>query len=183
MPLDRKATRTLIALVGMALLTPGLSRPEPKKAHVDAMLTRMARASEKALRDHGRSDAIDTDEVAFYSKVVASGKKDNKPVVRVRLQLDDAARQAIEEKGIKTYGKMAGFASAIIPLDRIDEIASIEGIDRMQAVRIPKMELDVSRNETGSLGAANTYGANGQGVIYASIGRQSYPVARIKMPA
>jgi subtilisin family serine protease len=169
MPLDRKATRTLIALVGMALLTPGLSRPEPKKAQIDGLLNRMAKASEKAMREHGRPDAIDTDEMAFYAKVVASGKKDNKPVVRVRLQLDDAARQAIEEKGIKTYGKMAGFASAIIPLDRIDEIASIEGIERMQAVRIPKLELDVSRNETGSLGVANTYGANGQGVIYASI--------------
>src|SRR6185295_10854633 len=104
MPLDRKATRTLIALIGLTLLTPGLSRTEPKKAHVDSMLRRMTKASEKAMQDHGRPDAIDNDEMAFYEKVVASGKdkKNGKPVVRIRMQLDDAARQALEAKGIKT---------------------------------------------------------------------------------
>ncbi|HYV20853.1 MAG TPA: S8 family serine peptidase [Verrucomicrobiae bacterium] len=171
MPLDRKATRTLIALIGLTLLTPGLSRTEPKKAHVDSMLRRMTKASEKAMQDHGRPDAIDNDEMAFYEKVVASGKdkKNGKPVVRIRMQLDDAARQALEAKGIKTYGQMAGFASAIVPFDRIDEVAGIEGVERMQAVRIPKLELDISRNETGSTGMATTYGANGQGVIYGGI--------------
>ncbi|HET8947671.1 MAG TPA: S8 family serine peptidase [Candidatus Polarisedimenticolia bacterium] len=171
MPLDRKATRTLIALIGLTLLTPGFARPEPKKAHVDSMLRRLAKASEKAVQDHGRPDAIETDELAFFEKVVAAGrdKKDGRPVVRIRLQLDDAARQALEAKGIKTYGQMAGFASAIVPLDRIDEVAGVEGVERMQAVRVPKLELDISRNETGSSGMATTYGANGQGVIYGAI--------------
>jgi len=169
MPLDRKAARTAIVLLALALLTPGLSRPESKKVFLDSMLQRMIKSSEKAVREHGRPDAIPEDEMAFFRKVVAAGRKDGQPIVRVRLQLDDAARRALEDRGIRTYGKMAGFASAFVPFERLSEVAGVEGIERMQAVRIPKLELDISKGETGSTGVATTYGASGAGVIYGGI--------------
>jgi len=169
MPLNRKAARTLLALIGLALLTPGVSRPEPKKAYVDSMLRRMIRTSEKAVREHGRPDAVPADEMAFFTRVVAAEIREGRPSVRVRLQLDDTARRALGDIGIKTYGKMAGFASAIVPLDRLTEVAAIDGVQRMQAVRVPKLELNVSKPETGSSAMATTYGASGAGVIYGAI--------------
>ena len=168
-PRNRKAARTVVVLFGLALLTPGLSRPEPKKAYVDSMLRRMIKTSEKAVRDHGRVDAIPADEMTFFTKVVAAETRAGRPSVRVRLQLDSKARGTLEEAGIKTYGKMAGFASAVVPLDRLSEVAEIEGVERMQAVRVPKLELDVSKVETGSTAMVTTYGAAGAGVIYGSI--------------
>ena len=169
MPLNRKAARMAIVLLGLAFLTPGLSRPEPKKPHVDSMLRRMIKASEKAVREHGRPDAVAADEMAFFTKVVAADARGGTPRVRVRLQLDDAARSAIETRGIKTFGTMPGFASAIVPFDRLSELSEIEGVERIQAVRIPKLELDLSKPESGSTGVATTYGASGQGVVYGNI--------------
>ena len=168
-PRNRKVAPTALIVLGLALLTPGVSRPDPRKAHVDSMLRRMMRTSEKAVREHGRVDAIEPDEMAFFTRVAAAEVRKGRPSVRVRLELDAHARQTLEELGIKTYGKMDGYASAIVPFDRLSEIEEIEGVRRMQAVRVPKLELDISKVETGSTAMATTYGASGQGVIYGSI--------------
>lgn len=168
-PRNRKVARSVLVLLGLALLTPGVSRTEPRKTHVDSLLRRMIRTSEKAVREHGRVDAIEADEMAFFTRVAAAEIRKGRPSVRVRLELDAQARQALEDLGIKTYGKMAGYASAIVPFDRLSEVEAIDGVRRMQAVRVPKLELDISKVETGSTAMVTTYGASGQGVIYGSI--------------
>ena len=161
--------RWALILVGLVLVTPNLVRSEPKKAAVDPLLGRIMRAADKAVRERGSASAMPAEELSFYSRIAAVGTRGGEPSVRVRFKLDAAARQALDAMGIKTYGRLEGFASAAVPLARLQEVAAVEGIEMMQAVRIPKLELDVSKVETGATNVASTYGANGQGVIYGTV--------------
>jgi subtilisin family serine protease len=83
------------------------------------------------------------------------------------MRLDDGARGAIEAMGIKTYGALRGFASAVVPIARLKDVAAVPGIETMQIVRIPRPELDVSRAEIRADLAQSpaTFGARGSGVI------------------
>ena len=65
----------------------------------------------------------------------------DRPAAAVRLKLDDASRHAIEMLGIRTYGRMAGFASAVIPMSSLAEVSKLTGIQAIQAVVKPKLEL------------------------------------------
>jgi subtilisin family serine protease len=158
-----------LIVLGLVLLTPNLARPEPKKAAIDPLLGRIMRSADKAARERGRADLMQEGEVRFYSQVAAFAARGEQSTVRVRMKLDATARQTLEAMGIKTYGRMEGFASASIPLARLREVADVEGIEMMQAMRVPRLELDVSKVETGATGVVTTYGANGQGTIYGSI--------------
>ena len=162
-------TRTTLVLVGLALLSPGVGRTERKPAAIDPLVRRMIRASETARALHGRADAVDPDEMKFFARVVAANPDAQPPNVRVRLKLDAEARRTLESSGIPVYGRMAGFASAVVPIDRLQEVADLAGVEQMQAVRIPKTELDVSRPLVGSTAVNSTYGSAGAGVIYAAI--------------
>jgi hypothetical protein len=159
----------VLAVLGLVLVTPNLARPEPKKAAIDPLLGRIMRAADKAAHERGRADLLPADQLAFFKRIAAVGTKDDVTSVRVRMKLDAAARAALDAMGIKTYGRLEGFASAAVPLARLQEVAAVEGIEMLQAIRVPKLELDVSRSETGSTGVATTYGANGSGVIYGSV--------------
>jgi hypothetical protein len=129
----------------------------------------MMRASEKAMAEHGRPDAISDGDRKFFKSVASVSVDGAVPAVGVRLKLDDGARRAIEKLGIKTYGRMAGFASAVIPMSRLAEVANLTGIQAMQTVVKPKLELDVSRPEVRSTQTATTYGATGKGVIIGNV--------------
>src|SRR5262245_46677509 len=157
--------RTALVLLGLALLGIAPDRADRKGPSIDPLLRRMMRASEKAMKEHGRPDAITDDERRFFKSVASVSVDGAVPSVGVRLKLDDAARHAIEKLGIKTYGRMDGFASAAIPMSSLDEVSRLVGIQAMQAVVRPKLELDVSRPEVRSTQTANTYGATGKGVI------------------
>src|SRR5262249_53007117 len=142
---------------------------EPKKAAVDPLLGRIMRAAGKAMREHGRPDAIPPEQLEFFSRIAAVDPRGEQPSVRVRFELDATARETLETMGIRTYGRLEGFAWASVPLARLEEVAAIDGVEIMQAMRIPKLELDVSKAETGSTNVASTYGASGQGVIYGTV--------------
>jgi subtilisin family serine protease len=167
----RKSRFTRIALVvlGLTLMGSGLGRTERKKAFVDPLLNRIMRASEKAARDTGRPEAIPRDEVRFYARQAAIDEKAAAPAVRVRLRLDAAARRSVERMGIRTYGRLDGFASALVPVQRLRAIAALPGVEAMQAVRIPEMELNVSRGEVLSTQVETNYGSRGKGVILGSV--------------
>jgi minor extracellular serine protease Vpr len=171
-PLMRRyapAARTVALLLGLALLGTVSGRADRKGPSIDPLLRRMMRASEKAMADHGRPDAISEGERKFFARVASASVDGAVPAVGVRLKLDDAARHAIEKLGIKTYGRMAGFASAVIPMSSLAEVSKLTGIQAMQAVVKPKLDLDVSRPEVRSLQAATTYGATGKGVIVGNV--------------
>ncbi|HUD71962.1 MAG TPA: S8 family serine peptidase [Dongiaceae bacterium] len=162
-------TRLALVLLGLTVLATFPARTERKKPSVDAMLHRMIKASEKAAREHGRPDAISADEMSFYKRSVVAFTRDGVPSVRVRMQVDPATRQTIEQMGIRTYGKLDGFATAMLPISRVEEIASLPGVVRMQAARVYEKELDVSRVEVRSTNVETTYGSRGRGVIVGSI--------------
>jgi len=162
-------TRTALVILGLTLMGSGLGRTDRKKAFVDPLLTRVMRASEKAARDTGRPEAIPRDEVSFYARQAAIDEKPAAPAVRVRLRLDAAARQSVERMGIRTYGRLHGFASALVPVQRLAAIAALPGVEAMQAVRIPEMEINVSRGEVLSAQVETNYGSRGKGVIVGSV--------------
>jgi hypothetical protein len=166
---ESRFTRIVLVLLGLTLMGSGLGRTDRKKAFVDPLLTRIMRASEKAARDTGRPEAIPHDEMAFYARLVAVDEKAAVPAVRVRLRLDASARQSVERMGIRTYGRLPGFASALVPVHRLAAIAALPGVEAMQAVRIPEMELNVSRAEVLSTQVETTYGSRGKGVIVGSV--------------
>ena len=163
------ALRIAVVLLGLAALGTVPDRADRQGPSIDPLLRRMMRASEKAMADHGRPDAISDDERRFFKSVASVGVDGAVPTVGVRLKLDDASRRAIEMLGIRTYGRMAGFASAVIPMSRLAEVAKLTGIQAMQAVVRPKLELDVSRPEVRSQQTATTYGATGKGVIFGNV--------------
>ncbi|HKQ96701.1 MAG TPA: S8 family serine peptidase [Candidatus Polarisedimenticolia bacterium] len=162
-------TRLSLVVLGLAVFSVFPARTEKKKPGLDSMLHRMIKASEKAARQHGRPDAIEPDEMAFYKRTVVAGTYDGVPSVRVRMQVDPSTRQTIEQMGIKTYGRMNGFASAVVPIARLDEISNLPGVVRMQAQRVMQKELDVSRVETRSRDVELNFGSRGRGVIVGSI--------------
>jgi len=166
---ESRLTRIVLVALGLTLMGSGIGRADRKKAHVDPLLSRIMRASEKAARDTGRPEAIPSDEMSFYSRMVAVDEKSGSPAVRVRLRLDASARQSIERMGIRTYGRLEGFASALIPVQRLAAIAALPGVEGMQAVHIPAMDLDVSRVEVLSKQVETTYGSRGKGVILGSV--------------
>jgi minor extracellular serine protease Vpr len=161
--------RTAAILLGLALLGIAPGRADQNGPSIDPLLRRMIRASEKAMADHGRPDAITDDERRFFKSVASVSVDGAVPTVGVRLKLDDSSRHAIEKLGIRTYGRMAGFASAFIPMSSLAEVSKLAGIQAMQAVVKPKLELDVSRPEVRSQQTATTYGATGKGVIVGDV--------------
>jgi subtilisin family serine protease len=161
--------RPFAAALGLLLLTPALGRTDAKKPFVDPLLLRMMRGSPAAVAKGARPGTLNREELGHYRRIVAIDDEIEDPVVRVRLRLDAAARQSIERLGIMTYGRMEGFASASVPVRRLEEVAALPGIEVMQAVRIPELELDMSRVNVRSNELAATYGGNGQGVIVGSI--------------
>src|SRR6267142_140444 len=163
------AVRTVAILLGLAVLGTAPGRADRKGPSIDPLLRRMMRASEKAMADHGRPDAISDDERNFFKSGASVSVDGAVPAVGVRLKLDNASRHAIEKLGIKTYGRMAGFASAVIPMSSLAEVARLTGIQAMQTVVKPKLELDVSRSEVRSSQTATTYGATGNGVIVGNV--------------
>src|SRR5258705_8002236 len=116
-PLMRRyapVVRGVALLLGLALLGTVSGRADRTGPSIDPLLRRMMRASEKAMADHGRPDAISDDERRFFKGVASVGVDGAVPTVGVRLKLDDVSRRAIEKLGIKTYGRMEGFASAVV---------------------------------------------------------------------
>jgi len=162
-------TRLALVLLGLTVLATMPARTERKKTTLDSMLHRMIKASEKAARDHGRPDAIPADEMSFYKRTVVASVRDGVPRVRVRMQLDPSTRQTIEQRGIRTYGRLEGFATAMVPMARLREIADLPGVTRMQAARIYEKELEISRAEVRSTGVEATYASRGRGIIVGSI--------------
>ena len=162
-------TRIALVLLSLTLMGSGLGRTDRKKTFVDPLLARIMRASEKAARDTGRPEAIPRDEMSFYARMVAVDDTPAAPAVRVRLRLDAMARQSVERMGIRTYGRLPGFASALVPMHRLAAIAALPGVEGMQAVRIPEMELNVSRAEVLSTQVETNYGSRGKGVILGSV--------------
>src|SRR5215510_14940885 len=88
--------RTALAVLGLTLMTSSLGRTERKKAFVDPLLGRLMQASEKAARDTGRPEAIPKEELKFFGRQAVVETQAAVPTVRVRLQLDAAARHSIE---------------------------------------------------------------------------------------
>ena len=166
---SKTITRLSLVLLGLTVLTILPARTEKKKPGVDSMLHRMIKASEKAARDHGRPDAIPAEEIDFFKKTVVAGTRDGVPSVRVRMQVDPSTRQVIERMGIRTYGKTDGFATAVVPIARLAEIADLPGVVRMQAARVYSKEIEVSRVEVRSTNVQATYGSKGKGVIVGNI--------------
>ena len=161
--------RASVVVLGLLLLIPSLSRPERKKPFVDPLLTRMMRGSLAAAEKGGAAGKVSKEEMRMYRRVLAVDTESEEPSVRVRLRLDAQARQSMERLGIRTYGRMPGFASASIPVQRLREVAALTGLEAMQAIRIPEKELDLSRAEVRSNELANVYGMRGKGIIVGSI--------------
>src|SRR5258705_8422328 len=170
------AVRTVAILLGLAVLGTVSGRADRKGPSIDPLLRRMMRAWEKAMADHGRPDAISDGERKFFKSVASVSVDGAVPSVGVRLKLDDASRRAIEKLGIKTYGRMAGFASAVVPMSSLAEVAKLAGIQAMQAVVKPKLELDVSPPQVPSAPTATPYGApRKRGIV-------GHPATRIDIP-
>jgi len=165
----RSTVRASAIILGLLMMTPSLGRPERKKSFVDPFLTRMMRGSLAAIEKGARHGTVLREEMRHYRRFLAVDADAAQPTVRVRLRLDAQARQAIERLGIKTYGRMEGFASAVVPVHRLKEVAALQGVEAMQAVRRPELELDMSRVNVRSTEMATTYAARGQGVIVGSI--------------
>src|SRR5262245_60232638 len=109
-----RSGRTVMVILALTLIGSGFGRTERKPAFVDPLLARILRASEKAARDTGRPDAIPVGQKAMFARVAAVSDTSEGLVVGVRLRLDAAARHAIEALGIRTYGRLEGFASAVV---------------------------------------------------------------------
>jgi subtilisin family serine protease len=161
--------RIALIILGLALMGSGSGRSERRQAFVDPLLGRMMRASEDAARDTGRPEAIPSGKVAFFEALAVVGDRGDGPAVRVRLRLDAAARHSIEALGIRTYGRLEGFASALVPMHRLAAIAALPGVEAMQAIRLPETEINVSRAEVLSTQVETTYASRGKGVIVASV--------------
>jgi subtilase family protein len=164
-----RSGRIAVVMLALALLGSGYGRSERRQAFVDPLLSRILRASEKAARETGRPDAIPGRQKAMLAHVAALSERPEGLAVGVRLRLDAAARHAIEALGIRTYGRLEGFASAVVPVGRLREIAALPGVEAMQAIRVPEHELNVSRGEVQSMQVEANYGSRGKGVIVASV--------------
>lgn len=161
--------KTGLVLLGLLMLTPGLSRPERKKAFVDHFLQQMIQGTASEVAKGAPAGTLSKDHQKHLERLVAMGTRGGVPVVHVRMRLDAEARDAVEHLGIKVYGRMDGFGSAIVPVARLKEIADLPGVEGMQAVRVLTKELDVSRAEVRSTATATAYGATGKGVIVGSV--------------
>src|SRR5689334_15874639 len=79
------ALRIAVVLLGLAALGTVPDRADRQGPSIDPLLRRMMRASEKAMADHGRPDAISDDERRFFKSVASVGVDGAVPTVGVRL--------------------------------------------------------------------------------------------------
>jgi hypothetical protein len=134
---------------------------------MDPFLDRLVRGHGLKVDKDGRPEPVGPEELAYYARFLAIDATATPPTARIRMRLDDAARAAIEAMGIKTYGALRGFASAVVPINRVKDLAAVPGIEVMQILRIPRPELDVSRAEIRADLAQSpaNFGARGAGVL------------------
>src|SRR5438552_2113291 len=146
------------ALILALALVPLAAAPAPPRIHADPMLHRLMRRHGVGVDATGRPTPIGRAELEHYSRFLAIDPHGTPPTARIRLRLDDSARAALEESGFKVYGRMKGFASAVVPIDRLPELAGVPGIEWMQVVRVPALELNISAPAIGADQAAAIYG-------------------------
>ncbi|MGH3859709.1 S8 family serine peptidase, partial [Actinokineospora sp.] len=180
--MDRKHRCARLAVVALALgvivTVPGLAAKDggpndrtagdrSASAKLDPFLDRLVRGHGFKVDKDGRPEPVGPEELAYYARFLAIDAAASPPTARVRMRLDHGARGAIESMGIKTYGALRGFASAVVPIPRLKDVAAVPGIEMMQILRIPRPELDVSRVEIRADQAQSpaTFGARGSGVI------------------
>lgn len=137
----------------------------PGRAKTDTILQRLVQGKGLGLDNAGQRRKIDRAELRRYAKSFVIDAESERPTASVRMQLDAGARARLESIGIKTYGNLRGYASAVIPIEQLAEVSEIIGIDRMQLRAIPQLELDASVPATGADMVWNDYNARGQGVI------------------
>lgn len=149
-----------------APITAAMARPEN---NADSMLHRLIRGHGVGVDASGRPAPISKAELEYYSKFLAIDPGGNPPTARIRLRLDDSARRSLERMGFEVYGRLRGFASAVVPVDRLRELEDVPGIEWMQVVRIPRPELDFSVPAIRSNQVASSYGARGAGVLVGDV--------------
>jgi len=137
----------------------------PHRAQMDSILERLAQGKGVGLDNKGQRGKLDRAELRHYARSFVIDADADRPTASVRMQLDAGARATLESMGIKTYGNLRGFASAVIPIERLAEVSEVTGLDHMQLRAIPKLELDVSVPAMGADMLWNDYNARGQGVI------------------
>jgi len=137
----------------------------PKRARMDSVLQRLVQGKGVGLDNKGQRKKIERAELRQLARTFVIDAESEKPTASVRMQLDAGARARLESIGIKTYGNLRGFASAVIPIERLAEVSEVTGVDRMQLRAIPQLELDVSVPSIGADMVWNDYNARGQGVI------------------
>lgn len=166
----RRTGRSLYYLVVFASIfapiTAAVARPEN---NADSMLHRLIRGHGVGVDASGRPVPISKAELEYYSRFLAIDPGGNPPTARIRLRLDDSARRSLERMGFEVYGRLSGFASAVVPVDRLRELEDVPGIEWMQVVRIPRPELDLSVPAIRSNQVASSYGARGAGVLVGDI--------------
>jgi len=137
------------------------------RAKLDLFLDRLVRGHGLKVDKDGRPQPVGLEELAYYSRFLAIDAAGDPPTARLRMRLDHGARGAIEAMGIKTYGALPGYASAVVPIARLKDVVAVPGIEMMQIIRIPHPELDVSRQEIRADLAQSpaNFGARGAGVI------------------
>ena len=152
-----------LALVSLA------AAPTPPKIHADPMLHRLMRRHGVGVDASGRPTPIGRSELEYYSRFLAVDPHGPPPTARIRLRLDDSVRASLENMGFKVYGRLKGFASAVVPIDRLPELADVPGIEWMQVVRVPALELNISAPAIGADQAAAIYRTRGDGVLVGDV--------------
>ncbi|HET6278970.1 MAG TPA: S8 family serine peptidase [Candidatus Polarisedimenticolia bacterium] len=153
----------VIVLSSFMFALPALAAPQ--RAGMDSILQRLAQGKGVGLDNHGQRVKIERAELRHYARSFVIDAESERPTAGVRLQLDAGARARLESMGIKTYGNLRGFASAVIPIDRLAEVSEVIGVERMQLRAIPQLELNVSVPAIGADVAWNDYNARGQDTI------------------
>ncbi len=141
--------------------------PARPAAGLDPMLHRLIHGFR--VDASGKRTGLDASELQMYARVLAIDLETSPPVARIRMKLADAARHAVEMLGIKTYGALSGFATAIVPIPRLKEIADLPGIEWVQVGRRYRPELDASVPVIRADQTAAAYGTRGARVVVADI--------------
>jgi subtilisin family serine protease len=153
----------VIVLLSFMFALPSLAAPQ--RARMDSILQRLVQGKGVGLDNNGQRRKLERAELRHYARSFVIDAESDRPTASVRMQLDAGARATLESLGIRTYGNLRGFASAVIPIDRLAEVSEVIGVERMQLRAIPQLELDVSVPAIGADMAWNDYNARGQGVI------------------
>jgi hypothetical protein len=160
---QKQPIRILLAVAVLQAFATVPAEPARPAAKLDPMLHRLIHGMK--IDASGRRTGLDPGELQLYARVLAIDLEQTPPIARIRMKLDDGARHAVEKLGVVTYGALGGFASAVVPIPRLKEIADLPGIEWIEIGRQYRPNLDASIPAIRADQVAAGVGARGAGVL------------------